>query len=109
MLYILTTPFIVVIITNMNAELMLSERHIVSENAFVEMVVWRIPSPLSACAHDFKYRLALVFKGICVLRYDNDSGKGGHKHMGTAEKPYVFTTPHALLEDFWRDMDNWRP
>jgi len=34
----LTTFFAVVIVSNMNAELMLSERHIVSENAFVEMV-----------------------------------------------------------------------
>jgi len=93
----------------MNAKLMLNERHIVAENAFVEMVVWRLPSPLSGSRHSYKYRLALVINGRCVLRYDNDSGKGDHKHIGDEELPYLFTTPKALLDDFWNDVDNWRP
>jgi len=87
---------------------MLNERHIVSENAFVEMVVWRVPLPLSGSSHDFKYRLAFVVDGQCVVRYDNEAGKGDHKHLGEEEMPYVFTTPQALLDDFWNDVDNWR-
>jgi hypothetical protein len=94
--------------SNMNAKLMLSERHVLAENTFVEMVVWRLPSPLSGSRHDFKYRLALVVEGHCVMRYDNESGKGDHKHHGDNESPYAFTTPQALLEDFWRDVDQWR-
>ena len=82
----------------MNAKLMLNERHIVSEDAFVEMVVWR-----------YKYRLALVVDGRCVLRYDNEAGKGDHRHEGEKETPYVFTTPQTLLGDFWNEVDNWRP
>lgn len=93
----------------MNAELMLNERHVVSEKAFVEMVVWRVPSPVSGSHHGFKYRLALVVDGRCVLRYDNEAGKGDHKHVGEVEIPYVFTTSQALLDDFWNDVDNWRP
>ena len=85
-----------------------NERHILSENTFVEMVVWRVSSPLASSCHDFKYRLALVVNGNCVLRYDNESGKGDHKHIGDDEIPYIFTTPEALLEDFWNDVDNWR-
>ncbi len=92
----------------MNAKLLLNERHILSENAFVEMVVWRVPSPLSGSSHDFKYRLALVVSGQCVLRYDNEAGKGDHKHLGEEEIPYVFITPQELLDDFWREVDNWR-
>ena len=46
--------------------------------------------------------------GNCVLRYDNEAGKGDHKHIGEDEIPYIFTTPKALLEDFWNDVDNWR-
>jgi len=105
----LTTLVAVVILSNMNATLMLNERHIVSECAFVEMVVWRLPSPLSGSHHSFKYRLALVVDGRCVLRYDNEAGKGDHRHRGEEETPHVFTTPQALLEDFWNDVDNWRP
>ncbi len=88
---------------------MLNERHIVSESAFAEMVVWRLPSSLSGSHHNFKYRLALVVDGRCVLRYDNESGKGDHRHMGEKETPYVFATPQALLDDFWNDVNNWRP
>ena len=94
--------------TNMKPELMLNERHAVSEDAFVEMVVWRLPSAAMGSQHGFKYRLALVVGGSCVLRYDNEQGKGDHKHMGEDEIPYIFTTPHALLDDFWNDVDKWR-
>jgi hypothetical protein len=52
----------------MKAELMLNERHVVSEDAFVEVVVWRVRSPVAGSAHGFKYRLAFVVKGRSVLR-----------------------------------------
>jgi hypothetical protein len=105
----LTTANGVVIVSNMNAVLMLNERHALSEAAFVEMVVWRLPCPLPGSSHVFKYRLALVVKGACVLRYDNESGKGDHKHTSVGEVDYRFTTPQVLLNDFWSDVDNWRP
>jgi hypothetical protein len=92
----------------MNAELMLNERHTVSEVAFVELVVWRLPASLPGSGHSFKYRLVLVVNGSCVLRYDNESGKGDHKHVGQALIPYSFTTPKTLLDDFWHDVDTWR-
>jgi hypothetical protein len=25
------------------------------------------------------------------------------------EGPLLFTTPKSLLDDFWNDVDNWRP
>ncbi|MHB1361176.1 MAG: toxin-antitoxin system TumE family protein [Thermoleophilia bacterium] len=87
---------------------MLNERHAVSEDAFVEMVVWRLLSPIEGSQHGFKYRLAFVVKDRCVLRYDNERGQGDHKHIGEDNIPYTFTTPQALLDDFWNDVDNWR-
>lgn len=96
-------------ISNMKAELLLNERHILSEDSFVEMAVWRLPSPLPGSLHGFKYRLALVVKGLCVLRYDNEAGKGDHRHRGDEETSYLFTTPQALLDEFWHKVDNWRP
>jgi hypothetical protein len=92
----------------MKAELLLNERHAISETAFLEMIVWRLPLPLPGSSHGFKYRLALVVKGVCVLRYDNETGKGDHKHVGQDESPYEFTTPKALLDDFLEDVERWR-
>ncbi len=93
----------------MEARLLLNERHVIDKDAFVEMVVWRLSSPLAGSPHRFKYRLALIIKGICVLRFDNEAGKGDHKHFGEEEVPYHFTTPQDLLDDFWGEVDHyWR-
>jgi hypothetical protein len=87
---------------------LLNERHVIGEDAFVEMVVWALSAPLAGSSHKFKYRLALVVKGDCVLRFDNEAGKGDHKHIGPKEIPCIFTTPQALLDDFWNEVDHWR-
>lgn len=52
--------------------------------------------------------LTYVVQGVCVLRYDDEAGKGDHRHLGDPEEPYRFTTPAALLRDFWADVDAWR-
>ena len=54
------------------------------------------------------YRLVLVSNGVCVLRYDNEAGKGDHRHLRDSERPYRFTDPAALLADFWNDVEKWR-
>ena len=71
-----TTLPAVVISSNMKAELLLQECRVLAEDAFVELVVWQVPSPGSGSTHGFKYRLALVVNGVCALRYDNEAGKG---------------------------------
>jgi Family of unknown function (DUF6516) len=91
----------------MKAELLLRERRVVSEAAFVEVVIWRLPAPMEGSRHAFKYRLALVSKGVCVLRYDNETGKGDHKHVEERQIPYHFTDLETLQTDFWRDVDTW--
>lgn len=105
----MTTHLTVGINSNMKAELLLRERHQTADNAFVELRVWRVPHPVPGSEHEYKYALAYVVKGICVLRYDNEAGKGDHKHVGPIETGYRFTTPAQLLADFWRDVDQWRP
>jgi hypothetical protein len=93
----------------MKAGPLLNERHQLNAKAFVELRIWRVPRPVQGSNHDLKYALAYVVDGICVLRYDNESGKGDHRHIGAAETDYAFTTPAALLADFWKDVDEWRP
>ena len=88
----------------MRAERLLDERHVLSETAFAELVVWRVPAPVRGSAHRFRYRLALVVEGQCVLRHDNEPGKGDHRHVGEKEETYEFSTPEQLLADFWTDV-----
>jgi hypothetical protein len=65
----------------MKGELLLDERHVLDVGTFVEIVIWQLPRPARGSLHRFKYRLALVVDGVCVLRYDNEAGKGDHRHI----------------------------
>jgi len=76
-----------------------------SESAFVELVVWRVPVPVRSSKHEFRYRLALVVDGECVLRYDNEAGKGDHRHVRDKEQEYGFKNAEQLLADFWSDVE----
>ena len=89
----------------MTAELLLDERHVIDDRTFVELVIWRLPRPMRGSDHPFKYRLALVVDGVCVLRYDNETGKGDHRHVTDKEGPYVFIDTDKLLADFWREVE----
>lgn len=91
----------------MAAELLLRRRVIYRGNAFAELVLWKLPQRVPGSPHAYKYRLAYVVDRVCVLRYDNEAGKGDHRHMGNLETPYRFTTPEALLADFDADIRRW--
>lgn len=92
----------------MPAELLLLERHQISQDSFAELRVWRVPSPVRGSAHVYKYSLAYVVAGQCVLRYDDEAGKGDHRHLGPNEVAHFFRDPAQLLNDFWSDGDRWR-
>ncbi|MBL8414797.1 MAG: hypothetical protein JNM42_10210 [Propionivibrio sp.] len=91
----------------MKAVQLVSARIAYSESAFAELVLWRLSTPLKGSAHGFKYRLAYVVRGECVLRYDNEVGKGDHRHFGNKENAYAFTTPDRLIADFQKDIARW--
>ena len=79
----------------------------VGDGAVVEAVIWHLPAPLHGSEHRYKYRLALIVDGVCVLRYDNELGKGDHKHLGNRQVPYDFRSPADLQVDFWTDVSEW--
>ena len=91
----------------MKADLLLRRRIVVAVDAYAELVIWRVPQPVHASEHGFKYRLAYVVEGRCVLRYDNERGKGDHRHEGRSEEPYAFSTPEQLMADFLADIARW--
>lgn len=92
----------------MKAQLLINERFELDDMAFADVLLWQVPAPVLGSTHLYKYSLAFVVDGECVLRYDNEAGKGDHKHVGELESVYPFTTPGALLADFWRDVKTWK-
>lgn len=91
----------------MKATELFHQRITYSEDKFAELVLWQLPKPLAGSEHSFKYRLAYVVKQQCVLRYDNEAGKGDHRHWGDEETFYHFSSPEKLLADFQADIARW--
>ena len=105
MLFALTTPESVVIMNNMKAILIQKYREVLSDEAFYEIVLWYLPEPVPGSTHRYKYRFALIMRGECVLRYDNERGKGDHRHIEGREEALAFSDLRELLRAFRSDME----
>jgi hypothetical protein len=90
----------------MSATLIAQAKEVRDDGAIVEIVVWELAEPLPPCTHPYKYRLFFGRPGACRVRYDNERGKGDHRHCGGNESSYNFTTLDQLLDDFERDVVN---
>lgn len=92
----------------MKARELFNRRVSITEHAFAELVLWGVPEPLSGSKHHYKYRLAFVVEGKYVLRYDNEAGKGDHKHVRGKEVKYHFVSVDRLVADFFEDVRRCR-
>lgn len=70
----------------------------------IQRTVWVLPEAGAQRPHGLKYRLFCGDAARCLVRYDNETGKGDHRHYGDHEEPYVFTTLEDLLADFQADV-----
>jgi Family of unknown function (DUF6516) len=88
----------------MKAMLLAKAKEVRDDGSIVEIVVWQLPEPLPPSTHGYKYRLYYGIGGVTRVRFDNERGKGDHRHINEREEVYVFTTLEKLLEDFQRDV-----
>lgn len=77
-------------------------------DGFVEVMIWQVPQPVPPSEHPYKYRLVYIVNGQRVVGYDNERGKGDHKHVNDREEPYCFVNPHQLMADFMSDIQEVR-
>lgn len=88
----------------MNAKLIYRNK-VITENYITEFVIWELPNKTADRPHGIKYRLYHGDKkGRCIVRYDNESGKADHKHIGDEEILYQFVTVEQLMKDFIFDI-----
>ncbi len=74
------------------------------KDGIVEMVIWQLPEPDTERPHRIKYRLVYVSNSKRLVGYDNERGKGDHKHTGDKEVSYTFRGVRQLVRDFWADV-----
>ncbi|MFY9826349.1 MAG: DUF6516 family protein [Thermoanaerobaculia bacterium] len=91
----------------MKASLLARSKEVRDDGSIVEVVIWEVPEPLPPCVHRFKYRLFYGTPSEERVRYDNERGKGDHRHVADKEEIYVFASIDRLLDDFERDIQDW--
>ncbi|MFZ4858317.1 MAG: toxin-antitoxin system TumE family protein [Desulfuromonadaceae bacterium] len=72
----------------------------------VEMKLWSVPVN-DHTLHGVKYSLVYIVNGVRVVGYDNERGKGDHKHIEGAEISYTFIDVDALVKDFRIDVEEF--
>jgi uncharacterized protein DUF6516 len=92
----------------MKAELLFHQRIDYADGAILEMVLWRVPTPVPPSTHGIKYSLFYGWPGTREVGYDNERGMGDHRHIQGVETAYVFQTVEQLIEDFWSDVRRLR-
>jgi hypothetical protein len=89
----------------MPARLIFRERFVYADGRIREMVLWQLPEATRDRPHALKYRLFYGdAEGRSVVRYDNETGKGDHRHCGEREEPYAFSSVERLVADFLADI-----
>lgn len=89
----------------MRAILVYRNKRILPDGSIQEIVIWKLPEATPDQPHGMKYRLYFGLQnGICLVRYDNEKGKGDHKHLLDKEEPYNFIDVETLMADFFSDV-----
>ena len=89
----------------MRAQLITHFKDVTPEGDVIELIVWKVPSPVPPSTHGYKYRAAYVVGGERVIGFDNERGKGDHCHIDGHEADYTFKGPGQLVEDFIAAID----
>ena len=87
------------------------DRKLKRGDLMVQLVIWQLSRTTPDRPHGLKYRLWCGRAGESVVRYDNETGKGDHRHDASGEQPYAFVSHEQLIEDFAADVERltgWR-
>lgn len=92
----------------MKATCIFSDRKDYPDGAIAELTIWQVPEPVPGSAHGLKYSLFYGYPGRRLVGYDNERGKGDHRHIDSREESYAFTTVDVLIADFVADVRKFR-
>lgn len=90
------------------AALIFDLKRVYADGAIVQMRIWRVHASVRGSQHDLKYSLFYGIGGQRFIGYDNEAGKGDHRHYGDHEEVYAFRSVEQLVADFLSDVEALR-
>ena len=90
------------------ARLLINRKVIYDDGGILQIRIWYVPFPVMASRHGYKYSLLYGHHGLRLVSYDNERGKGDHKHVRDNELPYTFTDLDRIIDDFMVDVTAMR-
>ena len=91
-----------------DATLIYRDKASLPDGSVVEMTIWRLPEASAERPHGLKYSLYFGKDGERIVGYDNERGKGDHRHIRGREEAYVFAGVEQLVADFLADVEKER-
>jgi len=88
----------------MRARLAFHDKQVLADGSIIEMRIWELPESTKGSKRRLKYSLFYGRSGRRLVGYDNEPGKGDHRHVEGREETYAFSTPEQLIEDFLADV-----
>jgi hypothetical protein len=88
--------------------LVFHSKRVFDDGAIAELKIWALAEPVLGSTHRLKYSLYYGQAGHRVVGYDNERGKGDHRHYGDRQESYAFTTVEQLVADFENDVRTLR-
>ena len=89
----------------MKAKRLFYDKAVLPDGGVVEMTIWQLPARSAERPHGLKYSLFYGRDGERIVGYDNERGKGDHKHLGATQLPYRFVNVEKLVADFLADVE----
>ena len=92
----------------MRARLILDAKTVLTDGRIIQRTVWQLPQPTADRPHGLKFRLYCGKGGQTIVRYDNETGKCAHRHVGPeeVESTCEFVSLRQLLQDFIADVED---
>lgn len=84
----------------MKSHLAFHDKAVYPDGSIIEMTIWELSGSVAGSKHKLKYSLFYGSSGIRILGYDNERGKGDHKHLALMRKVLYLRPLNNLSQIF---------
>lgn len=89
----------------MKAQRIFYDKAVLPDGFIIEMTIWQLQNGSTERPHGLKYSLFYGRDGVRLVGYDNERGKGDHKHIRDVETRYKFQNVEKMVADFMADVE----